>query len=81
MKQKPRGKPFAKGYDPRRRVGFTREECQRGFRAFVEGKGRCADAGVFSWVSVRILGYYRGRRQEHAEGKHCGRRQAKGGAA
>jgi hypothetical protein len=54
---------FKTGYDPRRRVGFTREECRRGYQA---AKAKCEELGwdVSAWFFRVIRGHYRKKKRE-----------------
>jgi hypothetical protein len=48
---------FRKGFDPRRRRGFSREECRRGYRA---AKEKCReDVHVSAWLWRKLRGHYR----------------------
>jgi len=41
---------FRKGYDPRRRCGFTLEECRKGFRACLAKHPHLAE----EWIHYRL---------------------------
>ncbi len=56
---------FKPGYDPRRRAGFTREECQRGYQAAkAVMDGRSPDASA--WFFRHIRGFYRRKKRQAA---------------
>ncbi len=54
---------FRKGHDPRRRVGFTREECRKGYRA---AKAAMDERGweAAAWFLRHIRGFYRRKKRE-----------------
>jgi hypothetical protein len=50
-----------------RRHRFTREECQRGYRAALE---KCMeDRDLYAWFYYRIRGYYREVKRNGKKGK------------
>jgi hypothetical protein len=57
---------FKKGFDPRRRRGFSREECQKGYRAAkAKMDERSPDASAWFFRLVRTF-YRRKRRSRNA---------------
>ncbi len=53
---------FKKGYDPRRRAGFTPEECKRGYLAALDAVAH--DVYKHAWLYRRIRGWYRAKRRD-----------------
>jgi hypothetical protein len=51
---------FKPGTDARRRRGFTRAECQRGYRAAL-AKCLSTDGRYQFWLCVRVYGFYGGK--------------------
>ena len=57
---------FRKGKDHRRRKGFAKDECQRGYQAALE---KCQAIGwhAYAWFYYRIRGWYRRKKREQAK--------------
>ena len=54
---------FRKGFDARRHVGFTAEQCRKGYQA---ARAKCdADAARAAWFWRMIRGFYRARGSWH----------------
>jgi hypothetical protein len=65
-KQKPNNPgAFKKGYDPRRRCGFTTEQCRKGYQA-AKRKMDERSPQASAWFFRRIRGWYRKKRREEA---------------
>ena len=59
MKAKPRGRPFAVGYDERRHP-LTLKDCRKGYE--VATQQAKMPSRLRSWLRSKIRGYYMGRR-------------------
>src|ERR1051325_405571 len=73
---------FKRGHDPRRRVGFTKEECKRGYLAAL-AKAQKAGWDRLAWVLRLIRGYYRERKRngsQEDDGCSVGERDDRGPA-
>ncbi len=55
-KGKPRGRPFAKGYDPRRHP-LTKENCRKGY--FVATQMARMPSRLRCWLRKKIRNHYR----------------------
>jgi hypothetical protein len=50
---------FRKGTDPRRRRGFSKDECRKGYAA---AKQKCRDdPHTFAWLWRKLRGHYRAK--------------------
>jgi len=58
---------FRKGFDPRRRRGFSTEECQRGWQSAVK-KALAHSWHRYAWLYYKCRGWYRAkRRSDHGK--------------
>lgn len=65
--RKQRGKPFQKGFDPRRRAGFSREECRRGYEA--TRKKFADDVHKYAWFWRLIRSHYRAKQSWYPQSR------------
>ena len=56
---------FQEGFDARRRRGFTREECQKGYKA-AKAKMDERSPSASAWFFRLVRGFYRRKRREAA---------------
>ena len=57
-KGKPRGRPFAKGFDPRRHV-LSKAECRKGY--LIATQLRPMPSRLRAWLRKKITRYYQSR--------------------